>query len=163
MVMVDKLSKFSHFIPFKLTCKEIDISNIFMKDIFILHSMPKDIVSDRDTKFTSSFWKSLIPGFETKLLFNTTCHPQTNGNIERLNQILEDMLRMYVMHQPKKWEYYLPLVEFFYKNGYEESRKMSPFEAFYDRQCKTPVSWSNPVDRISIRPDMMKEMEQQVV
>jgi hypothetical protein len=79
MVVVDKLSKSSHFIPVKSTCKEIDISNIFMKEIFRLHGMPREIVSDRDTKFTSRFWKSLMVGFETKLLFSTTYHPQTDG------------------------------------------------------------------------------------
>jgi transposase InsO family protein len=105
-----------------------------MKQIFRLHGMPKEIISDRDTKFTSNFWKSLFASLETKLLFSTTYHLQTDGNIERVNQVLEDMLRMHVMHQPKKWEYYLPLVEFSYNNGYQESLKMSPFEALYDRQ-----------------------------
>jgi hypothetical protein len=73
------------------------------------------------------------------------------------------MLRMHVMHQPKKWEDYLPLVEFAYNNNYQESLKMSPFEYLYGRQCKIPINCSNPVDRITIGPDMLKEMEQQVI
>jgi RNA recognition motif-containing protein len=73
------------------------------------------------------------------------------------------MLRMHVMHQPKKWEDYLPLVEFAYNNGYQESLKMSPFKVLYGRPCNTPVSWSNPVNIITIGPDMLKEMEQQVI
>jgi hypothetical protein len=162
MVVVDKLSKSAHFIPVKSTCKAIDIANVFLKEIFKLHGMPKEIVSDRDTKFTSNFWKSLMAGLETKLLFSTAYHPQTDGQMERVNQILEDMLRMHVMHQPKKWEDYLPLVEFAYNNGYQESLKMSPFEVLYGRSCNTPVSWSNPVNIISFGPDMLKEMEQQV-
>jgi transposase InsO family protein len=113
MVVVDKLRKSAHFIPVKSTCKAIDIAQVFMKEIFRLHKIPKEIMSDRDTKFTSNFWKSLMVGLETKLLFSTAYHPQTNGQTERVNQILEDMLRMNVMHQPKKWEDYLPLVEFF--------------------------------------------------
>jgi hypothetical protein len=96
-------------------------------------------------------------------LFSTTDHPQTNGQIERVNQVLEDMLRMHVMHQPKKWEDYLPLVEFAYNNGYQESLKMSPFEALYGRQCNIPISWNNLVDRFTIRPYILKEMEQQVI
>jgi hypothetical protein len=79
MVVVDKLSKSSHFIPIKSTCKEIDITQVFMKEIFILHGMSKEIVSDRDKKFTSNFWKSLMAGLENKLLFSTAYHPQTNG------------------------------------------------------------------------------------
>jgi hypothetical protein len=70
---------------------------------------------------------------------------------------------MHVMHQPKKWEEYLPLVEFTYNNDCKESLKMSPFEALYGRQCKIPISWNNPVDRITIGPDMLKEMEHQVI
>ena len=66
MVVVDKLSKSAHSIPNKLTCKEIDIANIFMKEIFRLHGMPKEIVSDRDMKFNSNFWKYLMVGLETK-------------------------------------------------------------------------------------------------
>jgi hypothetical protein len=110
MVVVDKLSKYAHFVLVKSNCKEIDISNIFMKDIFILHGMPREIISERDTKFTSSFWKSLMAGFETKLLFSTTYHPQMDGQTERVNQILEDMLRMHAMHHPKKWQDFLPLI-----------------------------------------------------
>jgi hypothetical protein len=163
MVVVDKFSKSTHFIPVKSTCKAIDIANIFMKDIFILHGMPREIVSDRNTRFTASFWKSLMVGLETKLLFSTTYHPQTDGQTEIVKRILEDLLRMHVMHQPKKWEDYLPLVEFSYNNGSQESLNMSPFESLYGRQCKTPITWSNPMDRITIGPDKLKEMEQQVI
>jgi hypothetical protein len=73
------------------------------------------------------------------------------------------MLRMHVMHQPKKWEDYLPLVEFAYNNDYQESLRMRHFEALYGRQCKIPIRWNNPVDRITIRPNMLKEMEQEVI
>jgi transposase InsO family protein len=110
MVVVEKLSKVAHFILVKSTCKAIDITSIFIKEIFILHGMPKEIISDRDTKFTSKFWKSLFVGFETKLLFSTTYHPQIDGKTERVNQVLEDMIRMHVMHQPNKWEEYLLLM-----------------------------------------------------
>jgi hypothetical protein len=79
MVVVDNLSKSDHFIPVKSTCKAIDITNVFMKKIFRLHGMLEEIVSDRDTKFTSNFWKSLMAGLETKLLFSTAHHPQTDG------------------------------------------------------------------------------------
>jgi hypothetical protein len=69
------------------------------------------------------------------------------------------MLRMDVMHQPKKWEEYLPFVEFTYNNGYQASLKMSPFEVLYGRPCNTLISWSNPVNRISFGPNMLREME----
>jgi hypothetical protein len=89
MVVVDKLSKSSHFIPVRSTCKEIDIAQVFMKEIFRLHGMPKEIVSDKDMKFTSNFWKSLMVGLDTKLLFSTVYHPQTDRQTEQVNQILK--------------------------------------------------------------------------
>jgi hypothetical protein len=156
MIVVDKLSKSAHFVPVKSTCKAIDIANIFMKEIFILHGMPKEIVYDRDTKFILNFWKSLMVGLETKLLFKKAYHPQTNGQTERVNQIVEYMLRIHVMHQSKKWEDYLPLVVFSYNNDYQESLKMIPFEVLYGRQCKIPISWSNLVDIITIETNMLK-------
>ena len=102
MVVMEKLSEVVHFIPVKSICKEIDIANIFMKELFRLPSMPKEIISDRDTKFTSNFLKSEFAGFETKLILSTTYHPQNDGQTGRVNQLLEDMLRMHWMHQPKK-------------------------------------------------------------
>ena len=103
MVVVDKLTKAVHFILVKSTHKMDDIANIFMKEIFILHGLPKAIVSDRDVKFTSNFWKVLFANLGTNINFSTAYHPQT----ERVNQVLEDMLRMYTMDKPTKWEYYL--------------------------------------------------------
>jgi hypothetical protein len=144
MVVVDKLTKAAHFIPVKLTHKETNVVDIYMREVARLHGIPKTIVSDRDPKFTSKFWKGLFKGFGTNLNFSTTYHPESDGKTERVNQVIEDMLRMYVMDKPSKWEDYLHLVEFSYNNGYQASLKMSPFEALYGRKCNTPVSWDNP-------------------
>lgn len=134
MVVVDKLMKVSHFIPLKTTHKENNVVDIFMREIVGLHDIPKTIVSDRDPKFTSKFWKGLFKGFRTNLNFNTAYHPNSDGKTERVNQVIEDMIRMYVMDKPSKWEEYLHFVEFFYNNGYQASLKMSPFEALYGRK-----------------------------
>ena len=158
MVVVDKLKKESHFIPVKSTYKTNAIGKIFMKDIFRLHGFPTEIVSDRDPKFTSNFWKGLFADLGTKLNFSTAYHPQT----ERVNQVLEDMLRMYVIDKPTKWEDYLHLVEFAYNNGHQASLGMSPYEALYGRRCRTPVTWDNPVNRIVLGPELLKEMEQEI-
>ena len=83
------------------------------------HGVPKKIVSHRDAKFTSSFWKELFESLGIKFYFITSYHPQTDGQIKRVNRILEVMLRMYVMHKKRKWEKYLPLVEFSYNNLYQ--------------------------------------------
>lgn len=75
MVVVDNLSKVAHFIPVKSTYKTSDIENIFMKEIFMLHGLPRAIVSDQDAKFTSNFWKGLFQDLGTQLNFSTTYHP----------------------------------------------------------------------------------------
>jgi transposase InsO family protein len=111
-----------------------------MREIDRLHGIPKAIVSNRDTKFSSNFWRGLFKGFGTNLNFSIACHPQSDGKTERVNQVIEDMLRMYVMDKPSKWEDYLHLVKFAYNNGYQASLKMSLFEALYGRKCNTPVS-----------------------
>ena len=94
MVVVNKLIKASHCIPVKSTYKDANIADIFMKEIFRLHGVSKAKVPDRDAKFTGNFWKALFKGLGTELNFSTACHPQTNGKTERLNQVLEDMLRI---------------------------------------------------------------------
>ena len=116
-----------------------------------------------NTKFTSNFWKGLFNGFGTNLNFSTAYHPESDGQTERVNQVIEDMLRMYVMDKPSKWEDYLHLVEFYYNNGYQTSLKMSPFEALYGRKCNTPVSWDNPADRAVVGPDLLREMEEKML
>ena len=85
--------------------------------------------------------------------------PIVRWETRRTNQIIEDMLRMYVMDKPSKWEYYLHLVDFSYNNGYQTSLKMSPFKDLYGRKFNNPVSWDNPTDRVVLGPDLLKDME----
>ena len=75
MVVVDKLTKVAHFIPVKTTYSDSDVAQVFIRDVVRLHGVPKNIVLDRDAKFTSKFWKELFVGFGTELAFNTTYHP----------------------------------------------------------------------------------------
>jgi hypothetical protein len=163
MVVVNKLTKNAHFIPVKLTHKAINIAYIYMREIARIHGVPKEIVSDRDPKFTSNFWKGLFKGFGTNINFSTNYHPKSYGQTKSVNQVIEYMLRMYVMDKPSKWEDYIHLVEFAYNNGYHTSLKMIPFEALYGRKCNTPVSWDNPVKRVVGGPELLREMEEQMV
>ena len=135
MVVVDTLTKAAHFMPVKSTFGIAQVANVFLKEVVRPHGVPKVIVSDRDAKFTTTFWKGLFGGMGTKLNFSTAYHPQTDGQTERTNQILENMLRMYVINRPSKWEDYLHLAEFAYNNIYQSSSKTSPFEALYRRKC----------------------------
>ena len=163
MVVVDKLTKVAHFIPVKLTHKAGNIADVYMREISGLHGIPKTIMSHRDPKFTSNFWKGLFNGFGTNLNFSTTYHPESNGQTERVNQVIEDMLRMYVMDKSSKWEDYLHFVDFSYNNRYQTSLIMSPFEALYGRKCNTPVSWDNLADRVVVGLDFLREMEEKMI
>jgi hypothetical protein len=162
MVVINKLSKSTHFIPVKSTFKDINIAKILMKENFRLHGISKMMISDRDVKFTYTFWKELFAGLNTNLNFSTSYHPQTDGQTERTKKIIEDMLWMHVRTKLSKWEDYLHLVEFAYNNGYQTSAKLSPFEILYGRKCTTPISWDNPVDRLMVGPVMLEEMENMV-
>jgi hypothetical protein len=152
MVVIDKLSKYAHFIHVNSTFKAINIVEIFMKEIFRLHGIPKMVISDRDVKFTFAFWKELFAGLNTNLNFSMIYHPQMDGQNEMTNQIIDDMLHMYVRTKPNKWEDYLHLVEFAYNNGYQTSTKLSPFEVMYGRKCMTLISWDNLADRLMVGP-----------
>jgi hypothetical protein len=119
-------------------------------------------MSDRGPQFVSKFWEELHKSLDTKLLHSSAYHPQTSGQTERVNQILEDMLWTCVLEFPQKWDECLPLAEFSYNNSYQESIKMAPFEALYGRRCCTPLNWSEPRERYFFRPDMVKEVEEKV-
>jgi IS30 family transposase len=92
-VIVDRLTKVAHFIPVKTTYSGAKLAKLYMSRIVCLHGVPKKIVSDRGSRFTSKFWEKLHESMDTKLNFSSKYHPQTDGQIERTNQILEDMLR----------------------------------------------------------------------
>jgi hypothetical protein len=123
IVVVDKLTKAAHFVRVKITHKEANIVDVYMKEIYRLHGIPKTIVSERDPEFTSKFWKGLFNGFGTNLNFSSAYHPKSDGQTKRVNQLIEDMLRIYVMDKPSKWEDYLHFIEFSYKNGCQASLK----------------------------------------
>ena len=101
----------------------------------------------------------MLKKLDTKLNLCTAYPPQTDRQTERVNQVLEDMLRIYVSDHPKKWEDYFHLVEFAYNNHYHALAKIRTFEKLYGRKCKNPISWSNPVDRLMLGLDLLKELE----
>ena len=127
-----------------------------------MHGVPKSIVSDQGSQFVNHFWEHLHKYLGTTLIHNSAYHPQTVGQTERVNQILEDMLRACVISSKGSWEDWLPLVEFSYINSYQESIKMAPFEALYGRKCRTPLNWIEPSERRYYRIDFVKEAEERV-
>jgi hypothetical protein len=129
-------------IPVKTTYSGAKLAELYMSRIVCLHGVPKKIISDRGSQFTSEFWEKLHESMDTKLNFSSAYHPQTDGQTERTNQILEDMLRACALKYGKSWDKSLPYTEFSYNNSYQASITMAPYEALYERQCRTPLFWS---------------------
>jgi transposase InsO family protein len=159
-VIIDRLTKITHFLPVKVKYTVATYAELYIVRILSLHGVPKTIVSDRGPQFVSKFWEELHKSLGTKLLHSSAYHRQTSGQTERVNQILEDMLRACVLEFPQKWDNCLPLAEFSYNNSYQESINMAPFEALYGQRCCTPLNWSKPGERLFFRPDMVKDMEE---
>jgi transposase InsO family protein len=127
-VIIDRLTKIAHFLPVKTDHPVTFYVQLYIARILSLHGVPKTIVSDRGPQFVAKFWEALHKSLGTKLLHSSAYHPQTSGQTERINQVLEDMLRACVLDFSPKWDECLPLAEFSYNNSYQESIKMAPFE-----------------------------------
>jgi transposase InsO family protein len=117
-VIIDRFSKVAHFIPVKTTYKGAKLAELYIARIVCLQGVLKKIVSDRGTQFMSRFWEKLHEAMDIKLNFSSAYHPQTDGQTERVNQILEDMLRACALKDKKSWDKCLPYVEFSYNNNY---------------------------------------------
>jgi hypothetical protein len=130
MVVVDRLSKMMHCMPMHVTDTASDVARMYLAQIFRLHGLPRIIVSDRDSKF-ARFWKALHKLFGTTLSISTAYHPQTDGQTERANRTLEQMLRHFVNYHQNDWDRLLPFVEFAYNDQQNASTKRSTFEVNY--------------------------------
>jgi IS30 family transposase len=130
-VILDRLTKVAHFILVKTTYSGAKLAELYMSQIVCLHGVLKKIVSDRGSQFISKFWEKLHESMDTKLNFSSAYHPQIDGQTERTNQILEDMLRSYALKYGKSWEKSLPYAKFSYNNSYQASIEMAPYEAPY--------------------------------
>jgi len=131
LVVLNRLTRMSHFIP---CSKELDarqFANLFMKEIVRLHGLPHDSSTDRGTLFTSDLWKETTGKLGIKRRLSMAFHRQTDGQTERTNAILEQYLRAYINYQQDDWCGYLPLAECAYNNGYQERIKNTPFFANY--------------------------------
>ncbi|GKC75237.1 putative reverse transcriptase domain-containing protein [Tanacetum coccineum] len=127
------------------------------------HGVPVSIISDRDSHFTSRFWRSLQEALGTNLDMSTAYHPQTDGQSERTIQMLEDMLRACVIDFGSSWDRHLPLVEFSYNNSYHASIKAAPYEALYGRKCRSPVCWSEVGDSQLTGLELICETTEKIV
>nr|GEW69523.1 putative reverse transcriptase domain-containing protein [Tanacetum cinerariifolium] len=127
------------------------------------HGVHVSIISDRDSQFTSRFWETLQKALGTQLNLSTAYHPETDGQSERTIQTLKDMLRACAIDFGNSWDRHLPLVEFSYNNSYHASIKAAPFEALYERKCRSPVCWSEVGDSQFTGPELIRETTEKIV
>ena len=133
-----------------------------IREIVRLHGVPVSIVSDRDPRFTTHFWRSFQKAMGTRLTMSTAFHPQTEGQSGRTIQVLDDMLRACILDHQGSWEEHLPLVEFSYNNNYQASLQMAPYEALYGRPCRSPLCWTEVGESSITGPDLIRDTSEKV-
>jgi len=156
-VVVDRLTKSAHFMAISDKDGAKIIAEKYIDEIVRLHGILVSIVSYRDTRFMSKFWKAFQKALGTRVNLSIAYHPQTDGQPERMIQTLEDMLRACVLDWGRNWEKYLRLVEFAYNNSFQASIGMSPYEALYGRACRTPLCWTPMGERRLFGPTIVDE------
>nr|GEV30435.1 reverse transcriptase domain-containing protein [Tanacetum cinerariifolium] len=162
-VIVDLLTKSAHFLPMKKTNSMEKLTRLYLKEIMCRHGVSFLIISDRDSHFSSRLWRSLQEALGTNLDISTAYHPQTNGQNERNIQMLEDMLRACVIDFGSSWDHQLPLVEYSYNNSYHASVKATPYEALYERKCRSRVCWSEVGDSQLTDPKLIRDTIEKIV
>ena len=140
LVVVDRFTKMAHFIPCSKAISGAATANLILENVVRLHGLPDDIVSDRGPPFISRFWKRLFQILGTTTKLSTAFHPQTDGQTERVNQVLEQYLRCVVSYQQDDWTTLLPLAEFAYNNTLHSSIGTSPFFANFGFHPRFSIS-----------------------
>ncbi|MBW0498615.1 hypothetical protein O181_038330 [Austropuccinia psidii MF-1] len=142
------------FIPTHGTITSLDLDQIFINHVFSKHGLPASIISDRGSLFVSSFWTELCQKLKISRDLSTAFHPETYGQIERLNHILEQYLWMYVSDHQDDWYTWLPLSEFAYNNAEHSSTNQSPFLTIYGRNTSFDsihISQDSPAGKLSTK------------
>jgi hypothetical protein len=150
VTFVDRFTKMVHVWPCKTQVSSEEMVDIFLQAIFRLHGMPREIVSDRDPRFTAAFWSQLFKRLGTKFNMSTANHPQTDGQTERANRTVEEILRCYVSPHHDDWDEHLATLEFAYNDSLHASTGVTPFFALYGRHPYSPLSLYFPPAR---KPD----------
>lgn len=151
-VIIDRFTKMAHFIPLEKTKKTApDLAITFAKEIWKHHGVPMDIISDRDSRFTSEVWKEFLRLLNIRPRMSTAFHPQTDGQTERLNQTIETYLRAFVGKEQEDWVSLLPMAEFAYNNSVTVGTGITPFYANYGFYpgAMDPASITEPLNPAS--------------
>jgi hypothetical protein len=159
-VIVDRLTKFAHFIALPTSFTAASLAPIFITEIYRLHGAPKTIVSDRDKVFVSQFWRALFHHLGTSLAFSSSYHPQTDGQTEVLNRCLETYLRCFVSDEPHLWLRFLALAEFWYNTSFHSAIGMTPFQALYGRTPPNLIHYTPGTSKINSLDELLTQKTQ---
>ena len=140
LVFIDRLSKMCHFVATKSTLTTMECAKLYIDNIFRLHGLQDSIVSDRDKLFTTPLWLAILQGLNMSPDMSSPFHPQTDGQTERANRVLEDYLRHYIAPDQKDWDEWLSMAEYVINDSYQESIKCTPFELNYGEHPLNPLS-----------------------
>lgn len=162
LVVVDRFTKYSHFLPLKHPFTAQTVAKLMLDSVIKLHGLPRSILSDRDRIFNSTFWKTLFQLMDTKLLMSSSYHPQTDGQTERVNQCLEMYLRCVVQDSPTHWKSWLSLAELWYNSSYHTALGCSPFKALYGHEPNLGHLISVPTQEQSPAGDWLLDREAQL-
>jgi hypothetical protein len=142
MVVVDRFSKMAHFIPTKYSATTHETGRLFFTHVFKHHGLPKDIVSNRDLKFTSKFWRAFWKRMGSELKMNISFHPQTDGQTERVNLVIQQFLKNYVTTNQQDWVDHLELAKFCYNNLEHSATGSTPFQMMTGKSPIVPMTWA---------------------
>ena len=143
-VVVDRFSKMLHISPTTSKVTAADTAQLFFERVFAAHGLPKEVISDRGPQFSGHFWRELCARFSVKPALSTAFHPQTDGQTERMNRVIEDTLRHFVGPRQDAWDELLPYVEFAINNSKSAATGHTPFFLNYGRHPVTPLTWHLP-------------------
>ncbi|GJV08726.1 putative reverse transcriptase domain-containing protein [Tanacetum coccineum] len=161
-VIVDRLTKSTHFLPIREDCKMDRLVRLYLNEIVARHGVAISIIFDRDSRFTSKFWQLMQEALGSRLDMSTAYQPQTDGQSERNIQTLEDMLRACILDFEESWDVHLPLFEFSYNNSYHSSVRCAPFEALYGRKCCSLIMWAEIGEGQLIEPELVQETTEKI-
>jgi len=159
VVFVDRLTKMAHFCPTTNEVSGEGVAQLFFDNIFRLHGLPAALVSDRDPRFTGKFWEALFRLLGTKLAMSTSLHPQTDGQTERTNRTLEQVLHHYVSYDQSDWDTHLSAVEFAYNNAVQSSTRETPFMLNYGHHPRSNIIVHRNDDMVPAAADFALQME----